>query len=125
MPITKSAIKNVRKTKRNTVRNKRFISKMKRAVKEFFETTDKSKAKELEPKVVSLVDRAAKKNLIHDNKAARLKSKMSKFDSAPAAKEDKPAKKPAAAKKAPAKKAPAKKAPAAKKPEAKKEEEKK
>ncbi len=39
-------------------------------------TTDKTVAVELLPKVVAMLDKLAKKNVIHDNKAANLKSKL-------------------------------------------------
>lgn len=39
---------------------------------------DKTKAAEQLPKVVSLLDKLAKKNIIHKNKAANLKSKLAK-----------------------------------------------
>ena len=39
-------------------------------------TTDKAVATELLPKVVAMLDKLAKKNIIHDNKAADLKSKL-------------------------------------------------
>lgn len=45
-------------------------------------TTDKAAAEELFPKVVSMIDKLAKKNVIHKNKAANLKSKLSKVVSA-------------------------------------------
>ncbi len=81
MPVTKTAIKNLRKTKRNTARNARFMTRVKGFVKEVMDSLkagDKKKAKELQNKTVSYLDRAAKKNLIHPNKAARIKSKLAK-----------------------------------------------
>ena len=54
------------KTTRNAIRKLKSISKKKDALKEF-------------PKVVSMIDRLAKKNIIHHNKAANLKSKLTNF----------------------------------------------
>ena len=39
-------------------------------------TTEKAVAVELLPKVVAMLDKLAKRNIIHDNKAANLKSKL-------------------------------------------------
>ena len=39
---------------------------------------DKAAASEQLPKVISLLDKLAKKNIIHKNKAANLKSKLTK-----------------------------------------------
>jgi len=41
-------------------------------------TTDKEEAKELYPKVSSLLDKLARKNVIHKNKAANIKSSLTK-----------------------------------------------
>ncbi|MGK0384000.1 MAG: small subunit ribosomal protein S20, partial [Bacteroidia bacterium] len=46
------------------------------AIKEFREATDKKAAVELYPKVIALVDKLAKNNIIHKNKASNLKSKL-------------------------------------------------
>ncbi len=45
-------------------------------MKKLRNTTDKAVAVELLPKVSSMLDKLAKKNVIHDNKAANLKSKL-------------------------------------------------
>jgi len=51
---------------------------MRSAVKKIRSTTDKAEAAEMYPKVVSMLDKLAKTNVIHKNKAANLKSKLSK-----------------------------------------------
>lgn len=80
MPITKSAFKNLRKSQKNAVRNKRFMERVKHFLKEIKAAAgDKKKVTELMPKVASYVDRAAKKHLIHRNKAARIKSGVAKL----------------------------------------------
>ena len=57
----------------------RFQKKTARtAIKALRELTDKSEAEKFYPKVVSLIDRLAKKNTWHPNKAANLKSKLAK-----------------------------------------------
>ena len=49
---------------------------MRNAVKALRNTTDKEEATKLYPKVVAMIDKLAKKNLIHKNKASNLKSKL-------------------------------------------------
>jgi small subunit ribosomal protein S20 len=49
------------------------------AIKRLRETTDKKEAQKLFITVSSMIDKLAKNNIIHDNKAANLKSGLSKF----------------------------------------------
>jgi small subunit ribosomal protein S20 len=49
---------------------------MRNALKKLRGTSDKTEATELYPQVVSMLDRLVKKNLIHKNKAANLKSSL-------------------------------------------------
>jgi len=51
---------------------------MRNAVKQFREMTDKSAASEKLPTIVSLIDKLAKKSIIHKNKASNLKSKLTR-----------------------------------------------
>lgn len=74
MPIIKSAIKKVRKDRTRTARNRKRELALKAAVKKA--RTSKS-PKDLQA-AFSALDKAAKVNLIHKNKAARLKSRLSK-----------------------------------------------
>lgn len=74
MPIIQSAIKKVRKDKIRTARNKKRELDLKSLLKKA--RTEKS-AKNLQA-VFSALDKAAKVHLIHPNKAARLKSRLSK-----------------------------------------------
>lgn len=118
MPIIKSAKKRVKVAKKAAVRN----SKTKRSLKTALKAFTKSPSAKSHSTAQSNIDKAAKKGLVHKNKAARMKKQAAAKAKAagvkPAAK--KAAAKPAAAKKAaPAKKPAAKKAPA-KKPAAKK-----
>ncbi len=81
MPVIKQAIKKVRQDKRKTAINALVKSKYKKAVLAFRKkpTVDALKA------AYKALDKAAKTNVIHRNKAARLKSRLSK-KLAPAAK---------------------------------------
>lgn len=74
MPITTSAKKAFRRDKRRTIVNRRIKNKMKLAIK----AAKTSGGKKLISRSYSAIDQAAKKNLIHKNKAARLKSQISK-----------------------------------------------
>lgn len=74
MPIIKSAIKKVRKDKTRTVRNKKRETALKTLIKKVRTT---KAAKDLQA-AFSALDKAAKVHLIHPNKAARLKSRLSK-----------------------------------------------
>lgn len=79
MPIIKSAVKKVRKDKVRTERNKKRELSVKALVKKV--RTSKS-TKDLQA-AFSALDKAAKVNLIHPNKSARLKSRLSKLMSQP------------------------------------------
>lgn len=74
MPIIRSAIKKVRKDKVRTARNKKREIALKSLVKK---VRVSKAAKDLQA-AFSALDKAAKVHLIHPNKAARLKSRLSK-----------------------------------------------
>jgi small subunit ribosomal protein S20 len=74
----KSAIKRIRSNDAKRVRN-RYVSKTTRtSVKKLRTSTDKKEATALLPKVSAMVDKLAKRNIIHKNKASNLKSKLTK-----------------------------------------------
>ncbi|HLU85563.1 MAG TPA: 30S ribosomal protein S20 [Vicingaceae bacterium] len=75
----KSALKRIRQTATRTLRNKYQHKTTRNAVKNLRSTTDKKTAAEMLPKVASMLDKLAKKNIIHKNKAANLKSKLTKY----------------------------------------------
>jgi small subunit ribosomal protein S20 len=85
----KSAEKRIRNTKTKRTQNRYQGRTVRNAVKKLRETEEQEiLVKEL-PKVVSQIDKLAKKNVIHKNKAANLKSKLmrkSNAASGPAAK---------------------------------------
>ena len=77
MPIKKSAIKELRKTVKRTAHNRTYMMKVKEAVRDTRKAVVAKKideAKKLAQAAVQLLDKAAQKNMIHRNKAARLKS---------------------------------------------------
>lgn len=75
MPRIASAKKNMRKTKTATARNRSQRAALRTALKTA-KTTESSPADKL--KATQLLDRAARKGLIHRNAAARQKSKLAK-----------------------------------------------
>jgi small subunit ribosomal protein S20 len=74
-----SAIKRTRQTEKRNLLNKYNAKTARNAVKQLRNTTDKAVAEELLPKVVAMLDKTSKKNTIHKNKAANLKSKLTKL----------------------------------------------
>ena len=81
MANTKSAIKRIRQTATRTERNRADKSRMKTLRKKTLlaiESGNKEDAEKASSAFTSVVDKAAKRNLIHPNKAANLKSKTAK-----------------------------------------------
>lgn len=79
MPITKSAAKALRQSKKRHLGNLPFKRNFKAAIKEFrneLSAKNFEKAKSLLPKVYQAVDKAAKKNVIKKNTASRYKSRL-------------------------------------------------
>jgi len=81
MANTKSAIKRNRQTEKRTERNRAEKSRIKVIRKKTLaaiEAGKKDEAVKLSSEYASVLDKAAKRNLIHSNKAANLKSKTAK-----------------------------------------------
>ena len=74
----KSSEKRIRQTVTRKEQNKYYAKTMRNALKEIRKTTDKKAAMEMLPKLNSMLDKLAKKNIIHSNKAANLKSSVAK-----------------------------------------------
>ncbi|MBS1652806.1 MAG: 30S ribosomal protein S20 [Bacteroidetes bacterium] len=74
----KSAIKRIRSNDAKRVENRYYAKSTRTAVKKLRTTTKEKEAKELLPKVSSMIDKLAKKGVIHKNKASNLKSKLTK-----------------------------------------------
>ncbi len=116
MPIIKSAKKRVKTAKKAAIRNTKTRRTLRSALKSF---VSKPSAKS-HSAAQSNLDKAAKKGVIHKNKASRLKKQAAAKAKAAGVKPTAKVKKAAPAKKAAPKKAVAKKKPAAKKAPAKK-----
>jgi len=74
----KSALKRIRRNEVARVRNRYQHRTMRNALKALRGETDKINAEKQLPVVVSMIDRLAKNNIIHNNKAANLKSALMK-----------------------------------------------
>ena len=74
----KSALKRIRSNNAKRLRNRYQHKTARTFIKRLRTSDDKTLAIELLPKVTSMVDKLAKNNIIHDNKAANLKSKLTK-----------------------------------------------
>jgi small subunit ribosomal protein S20 len=71
-----SAKKRIRQSEKRRLHNKYYAKTTRNAVRKLRATTEKGEATELFPKVVSMLDKLAKKNVIHTNKAANIKSSL-------------------------------------------------
>lgn len=74
----KSSLKRIRQTKKRNEHNRYYAKTMRNAVRKLRATTDKEEAVQLYPKVQKMLDKLAKTNIIHRNKAANLKSSLAK-----------------------------------------------
>ncbi len=72
----KSAQKRIRSNNAKRLRNRYYAKTTRNAVKRLRNITDKAEAAEKLPKVISLVDKLAKRRVIHSNKASNLKSSL-------------------------------------------------
>ena len=74
----KSALKRIRSNESKRLLNKYQHKTTRNAIKKLRELTDKKEAETMFPSIVSMLDRLAKKNVIHANKAANIKSGLAK-----------------------------------------------
>ena len=72
----KSSLKRIRQTETRKLHNRYYAKTARNAVRKLRSLENKAEASELLPKVASMLDKLAKKNVIHKNKAANLKSKL-------------------------------------------------
>ena len=80
MPIIKAAIKHLRKSEKYRKVNRANVHELKQAIKDIKKLALAKKKDEFTkrlPAVFSIIDKAAKRNLIHVNNAARKKSALS------------------------------------------------
>ena len=74
----KSALKRIRQSEIKRLLNKYQYKTARNAVRVLRALTDKKEALVLFPKVAAMLDKLSKRNIIHTNKAANLKSKLAK-----------------------------------------------
>ena len=75
----KSAKKRIRQDAKKRIQNRYYKKSARTYIKNLREMEDKVEAEKLLPKVISMIDRLAKKNTWHKNKASNLKGKLTKF----------------------------------------------
>ncbi|CAM4349571.1 30S ribosomal protein S20 [Gillisia hiemivivida] len=73
----KSALKRIRSNETKRLRNRYQHKTTRNAIKKL-KDAGKKDAETLYPSVASMIDKLAKNNIIHDNKASNLKSKLAK-----------------------------------------------
>ncbi len=73
-----SAKKRIRQTEARRLHNKYYARTTRNAVRKLRNITEKSEAQEMLPKVTAMLDKLAKRNIIHNNKAANIKSSLAK-----------------------------------------------
>lgn len=75
----KSALKRIRSNEAKRLRNRYQHKTTRTYIKRLRNTSDKNEAQELLKTVVSMLDKLAKRNIIHKNKAANNKSKLTRL----------------------------------------------
>ena len=75
----KSALKRIRSNETKRLRNKFQHKTTRNAIRDLKLLEKKKDAEKQLPEVISMIDKLSKRNIIHRNKAANLKSKLTKF----------------------------------------------
>lgn len=73
-----SAKKRIRSSEKKRLENRYYAKTMRNALRDFRALEDKNVATEKLPKMLSIIDKLAKRSVIHKNKASNLKSKLMK-----------------------------------------------
>lgn len=74
-----SAKKRIRQDAKRRLRNRYYKKSTRSAIQKLREMTEQQEAEKYLPKVISMIDRLAKKNTWHKNKASNLKGKLTRF----------------------------------------------
>jgi small subunit ribosomal protein S20 len=72
----KSALKRIRSNESKRLRNKYQHKTTRNAIRKLRSIEDKKEAEQMFPSVAKMIDKLAKNNVIHKNKAANLKSSL-------------------------------------------------
>lgn len=75
----RSALKRIRQNSKRRLQNRYYKKSARTAVKNLRATKSKTEAAEFLPKVISMIDKLAKRGSIHRNKAANLKSGLMRY----------------------------------------------
>lgn len=75
MPVTKTAKRALRSSKKKEAANSKTLADLEIAIRQ----AEKKKSAKAVNNAISMIDRAAKKNVLHKNKASRMKSQMTKL----------------------------------------------
>jgi len=75
----KSALKRIKTSEKARLTNRQYSKSMKKAIKEVLAAENKEQATPILSKSISLLDRLAIKGIIHKNKAANQKSRLTNF----------------------------------------------
>jgi small subunit ribosomal protein S20 len=75
----RSALKRIRQNAKRRLQNRYYKKSTRTAIKNLRALKDKTEAEKFLPKVVSMIDKLAKRGTIHRNKAANLKSGLMKY----------------------------------------------
>ena len=78
MPNTKQARKRLRQNERARLANKARRSAMKTAIKKVLKAQDAENARAALPEAMKRIDKCAKAHVIHENAAARQKSRLAR-----------------------------------------------
>lgn len=79
MATHQSAKKRIRQNEKRRLRNRYYAVTTRNAIRELRAKTDKKEAEEMLPDISSMLDKLARRNIIHKKKASNLKSKLTKF----------------------------------------------
>ncbi|HLF34727.1 MAG TPA: 30S ribosomal protein S20 [Cyclobacteriaceae bacterium] len=74
----KSALKRIRSNEKKRINNRYYLKTTRTYMKKLATTTNKAEAEELYKKVSSMLDKLAKKNIIHKNNASNKKSRLAR-----------------------------------------------
>ena len=74
----KAAKKSIRQAEKRNEANRYYGKTTRNAIKKFKTSTEPGEADKLLPDVISMIDKLAKRNIIHKNKASNLKSSLMK-----------------------------------------------
>ena len=75
----KSSIKRIRQADKKKLHNRYYAKTARNAVRNLRATADKTEAAQMLPKISAMLDKLAKRSIIHKNKANNLKSRLAVF----------------------------------------------